>query len=106
MVEEYGEKLSTRVVTENAVYTLHDFDHHCFDIYRIISNVLLDEKLAYKSEDYGLSSRELLILNVAVLFHDIGMSHVLGASRKNHAKKSAEYFQNEYEKNNFNGKKR
>ena len=99
LVEEYGEKLSTRVVTENAVYTLHDFDHHCFDIYRIISNVLLDEKLAYKSEDYGLSSRELLILNVAVLFHDIGMSHVLGASRKNHAKKSAEYFQNEYEKN-------
>ena len=101
LVEEYGKKLSSRIVNEDAVYTLHDFEHHCFDIYKIVSNVLLDEKLAYKSEDYGLTSRVLLILNVAILFHDIGMSHVLGATRENHAKKSAQYVQDEYDKNSI-----
>lgn len=99
LVDAYGGKLSSRIVYENAVFTLHDFEHHCYDIYKIISNVLFDEKLVFGHEnDYILASRVLLILNVAVLFHDIGMSQVLGAVRENHAIKSAQFIQDEYDK--------
>lgn len=96
MVKAYAEKLSSRIILSNSVFTLHDFDHHCFNIYKIISYVLFNEELVYK-EDYGLSQRELLILNLAVLFHDIGMSEVLGVARENHSVKSAEFIQREYD---------
>lgn len=55
------------MVIGDSAFTLHDFDHHCFDIYKIISEVLFDEELVY-SEKYGLSERELYIMNLAVLF--------------------------------------
>lgn len=96
MVKAYAEKLSSRIILSNSAFTLHDFDHHCFNIYKIISYVLFNEELVYK-EDYGLSQRELLILNLAVLFHDIGMSEVLGVARENHSVKSAEFIQREYD---------
>ena len=96
IVNEYRDKLSTRVVLPGSAFTLHDFDHHCFNIYKIISDVLFDNKLVYLS-DYGLCQRELFILNLAVLFHDIGMANVLGATRENHSLKSAEYIQTEYD---------
>lgn len=38
-----------------------------------------------------------MILNLAVLFHDIGMSEVLGVARENHSVKSAEFIQREYD---------
>lgn len=95
LVDEYSSKLSSRIVDDGAVYTLHDFAHHCFDIYKIISCVLFDETIVYSS--VGLDSRELLILNCAVLFHDIGMTMVLNAKRENHSVKSAEYIQREYD---------
>lgn len=96
IVNEYRDKLTKRVVFSGSAYTLHDFDHHCFDIYKIISDVLLDDQLVYLN-GYGLSQRELFILNLAVLFHDIGMANVLGATRENHSLKSAEYIQREYD---------
>jgi len=95
IVKEYGGKLSARVVFPGSAFTLHDFDHHCFNIYRIISDVLFDEELVYR-EEYGLSQRELFILNLGVLFHDIGMSNVLGVERSNHSLMSARYIENEY----------
>lgn len=55
------------MVIGDSAFTLHDFDHHCFDIYKIISEVLFDEELVY-SEKYGLSERKLYIMNLAVLF--------------------------------------
>lgn len=96
MVSEYADKLSTRIVLNDSAFTLHDFEHHCFDIYKIISNVLFDQNLVYQ-DGYGLTQKELFILNLAVLFHDIGMSQVLGVARENHSVKSAEYIQKEYE---------
>lgn len=92
IVEEYRGKLSDDIVIENSAFTLHDFDHHCFDIYKNISYVLFDEELIYTKE-YGLSDRELYILNLAVLFHDIGMSNGLSRTRINHSINSAEYVQ-------------
>ena len=96
IVDEYAPKLSERVIMNGSAFTLHDFEHHCFDIYKIISEVLFDEELIYKT-DYGISQRELFILNLAVLFHDIGMFNVLGATRENHSIKSADYVQKEYD---------
>lgn len=96
IVEQYAPELLERVVLDNSVFTLHDFNHHCIDLYKIISEVLFDSELAYK-EDYGLIQKELFILNLAVLFHDIGMVNVLNASRKNHSLCSAEYLQLEYD---------
>ena len=64
IVEGYREKISDNLVIGDSAFTLHDFDHHCFDIYKIISEVLFDEELVY-SEKYGLSERELYIMNLA-----------------------------------------
>lgn len=96
IVNEYAPKLSGRVIMDGSAFTLHDFEHHCFDIYKIISEVLFDEELVYKT-DYGISQRELFILNLAVLFHDIGMFNELGATRANHSVKSADFVQREYD---------
>lgn len=96
IVNVYAPKLSDRVILDDAAYTLHDFNHHCIDIYKIISDVLLDPELAYK-EDYGLTQKELFILNLAVLFHDIGMFNALSVSRKNHSLRSSDYLQDEFQ---------
>ena len=36
IVEGYREKISDNLVIGDSAFTLHDFDHHCFDIYKII----------------------------------------------------------------------
>ncbi|OUQ22674.1 hypothetical protein B5E77_16470 [Lachnoclostridium sp. An131] len=92
LVECYGQELNGgRIIIEDSVYTLHDFDHHCIEIYKIISDVLLDPKRAYSSP--GLTKRELYILDMAVLFHDISMSQDIMAKRESHSKSSADYVQ-------------
>ena len=95
IVEGYREKISDNLVIGDSAFTLHDFDHHCFDIYKIISEVLFDEELVY-SEKYGLSERELYIMNLAVLFHDIGMSNGLDRARDNHSLNSADYIDRQF----------
>lgn len=45
MVKAYAEKLSSRIILSNSAFTLHDFDHHCFNIYKIISYVLFNEEI-------------------------------------------------------------
>lgn len=93
LVESYGKELNDKIVLEGCVYTLHDFNCHCTDIYKLISEVLLDPKRAYAG---GLTDKELYILDLAVLFHDISMSRDILAERKNHSKKSADYVQTLY----------
>lgn len=95
VLEQYAPKLATRIVLDGSAFTPHD-EYHCLDIYKIISSCLLREDTAYR-EGIGLSKRELFILNLAVLFHDIGMSNSLDVKRDNHSKKSADYVQAEYD---------
>lgn len=95
IVNEYAPKLSSRIVMDGSAFTLHDFEHHCFNIYKIISDVLFDRDAVYDLA-HGLSQRELFVLNLSVLFHDIGMFNNLGTVRENHSKGSAEYIQAEY----------
>jgi len=94
IVKQYAPKLPDKILLDNSAFTLHDFNNHCIDIYKIISEVLLYEELAY-DENHGLTQKELFILNLAVLFHDIGMD-VLGANRKKHSLNSAQYLEAEY----------
>lgn len=96
LVDEYSSLFSNKINLDGSAYTLHDFDHHCFNIYNIISTVLFDEKIAYGKDI--LSHRELYILNVAVLFHDISMSDSLTVKRENHSRVSADFVKKEYEK--------
>lgn len=96
IVDAYADRLSERIVMNDSVYTLHDFNHHCMDIYHIISSNILDDRTAY-NKDHGLSDRELFILNLAVLFHDYSMFNSLDATRKNHSRKSAEFIRKEYD---------
>lgn len=95
MLKYYAPKLETRIVLDGSAFTSHDA-YHCLDIYKIISSCLLRENTAYR-DGLGLSKRELFILNLAVLFHDIGMSNSLEARRDNHSKLSADYVQKEYD---------
>ncbi len=98
IVEAYREQLSERLVLGDSAYTPHDFDHHCFDIYKIISEILLENDKAF-IHPYGLDPRELFILNLAVLFHDIGM-FVIGSTRETHSVQSAEFIEKEFEDTN------
>lgn len=95
VLEQYAPKLATRIVLDGSAFTSHD-EYHCLDIYKIISTCLLREDTTY-TDGIGLSKRELLILNLAVLFHDIGMSNRLEVKRENHSKESAEFVQAEYD---------
>lgn len=94
IVKYYAPKLPEKLVTGGSAYTLHNFNQHCINIYQIISNVILYPKTAYAEE--GLTDKELYILDLAVLFHDIGMEAYLDSSRKDHSRKSAEYIQEIY----------
>ena len=96
IVNTYGDKLSDRVILNNSVFTLHDFNHHCIDLYNNISAYILDSRTAFNNE-YGLSDRELFILDLAVLFHDYSMFNFLDATRENHSRKSADFIKREYE---------
>lgn len=95
IVSSYAMNLPERVVLDNSVYTLHDFNHHCVDIYKIISYYLLYPKTVYE-RTIGLSARELYILDLAVLFHDYSMSNSLTVTRKNHSAESAEFVYEQY----------
>ncbi len=96
MVDEYAEQLSDRICAGGSAFTLHDFSAHCVNLYKIISNVILDKDIAYGTGT-GLTAWELYILNLAVLFHDIGMSRVIEMERDNHSQCSAEYIQELYD---------
>ena len=73
-------------------FTPHDFTH-LFDLYKIISDIFV---FPVEKEDEILSSKELLFLNLAVFFHDIGMhGKVLNENERNiHAQRAYEEAKN------------
>ena len=64
----YGTLLNKGPDRGITLYTTHDFDHHCFDLYRIISLYLVGDAGLEQ-----LNSEELYLLNLSVLLHDISM---------------------------------
>lgn len=99
LAKHYGEVLNHGAAKKKIIYTLHDFDHHCFDIYRTISLFLL-------KGPKRLSEEELYLLNLAVLFHDISMcvggydqqsKKLTPFDRNRHSVQSAEWIQHEFD---------
>ena len=100
LAETYGKILNegflnTKVSSINELFTLHDFDHHCQNIMYIISNFFFSNTYAYRNSN--LDSKNLYILNIAILFHDIGMATTFDWNRERHSIQSAEYFRSEYD---------
>lgn len=96
IADYYGEELSDKLIIDGNVYTFHNFNNHCMDLFKIISQVLLEKDQAYNTEG-GLSDKELYLLNLAVLFHDISMSQNIMVERSNHSLYSADYVQELYD---------
>lgn len=94
MVNHYGNILDKGNSINKIAFTLHDFSHHCFNIYKIISQSILQDT-AY--EQSGLTDEELYILNLSVLFHDISMSNDLHFDRNKHSIQSADFIESEYQ---------
>ena len=99
LAETYGERLNAPISVGGSLFTLHDFNHHCYNLYRIISTFLCDLSI-----DQGggnrLSEHELFLLDLSILFHDIGMSTLvnLKIDRNSHSRDSAEWVQKEWDK--------
>lgn len=96
IVDYYGPQLPERLVIEGSAYTMHDFNHHCINIYKIVSEIILWPNIAYGNN--GLSGKELFILDLAILFHDIGMNAYLTGGRNDHSRRSAEFIQEIYDR--------
>lgn len=93
LVNTYGEILNKGNSKKPILYTLHDFDHHCINIFHIISTIILDK--TYLGDQNGITDDELFILNLSVLFHDISMATDIHCDRKKHSLQSAEFVQEE-----------
>ena len=102
LAEHYGKMLNRGPAQTITVYTSHDFDRHCFDLYRIISMYLLREEGIRQ-----LSPEELYLLNLSVLLHDISMCR--GGYEKDantmfnrdiHALQSAQWIRHEFDQGN------
>ncbi len=102
LAKHYGEMLNRGPAQTITVYTSHDFDRHCFDLYRIISMYLLREEGIRQ-----LTQEELYLLNLSVLLHDISMcrgGYVKEANtvfnRDIHSLQSAQWIRHEFDQGN------
>lgn len=79
---QYADDLNRGAVHRNVGFTLHDFDNHCCNIYKILNEILAKEIDTLKNE-------ELFVLNVAVLMHDYSMTQE-NFQREKHSRESAD----------------
>lgn len=87
----YAPELDHGSIHNPVAYTLHDYSHHCYDIYKIISQVIL-----YPEKDDFLSQQDWFVLNVAILLHDYSMTFP-NFDRLIHAKQSADWLMKQSE---------
>ncbi|MDE6708651.1 MAG: hypothetical protein K2K06_11535, partial [Oscillospiraceae bacterium] len=86
LAETYGEELNHNINAGKTLYTLHDFDHHCYNIYKIIDYLFFSSVNFFILND---DTKYIFKLYLAVLFHDIGMT-AFNLDRGSHPQKSAE----------------
>ncbi len=94
LVNAYANRLNQPCIVENTLFTPHDFNKHCNNIYKIVSDIILANAI--------LDTKEWLILNIAILFHDISMSGKLPSNihRETHSLESADFVLSEWDNNN------
>jgi hypothetical protein len=93
LVKYYGDMLDRGNRINDTLYTLHDFSHHCVNIFKILNDILLSDA-AFSAD--GLTSEELFVLNTSVLFHDISMAKNIHFDRNAHSEQSALFVLEEY----------
>lgn len=93
----YAEKLNAVISNAGTIYTFHDFDHHCTNLYKIISDIILYKDRVFNTAEKPLTDKEIYLLNLAVLLHDLGMTKKIGLSRDRHPIDSAEMILKDYE---------
>lgn len=96
IVNEYSNRLNRIISNNGTIYTWHDFDHHCCNLYKIVSNVILNEETAFSPISSSISDWELYILNLSILLHDIGMTKYIDLARDNHSVISTEIIKEDY----------
>ncbi len=87
LAEFYGNNLN--MLQNNSsqyLYTLHNFDNHCINIYCLI-DYFFSDSLNFLTQDGN--SKNIFKLYLAVLFHDVGMTN-FNMVRENHSKSSEE----------------
>jgi len=92
LAERAQQDLDRHIVAEAILFTMHNFSHHCFNIYDAISNVLIPSNIWETLESsHKITDEELFLLDVAVLFHDCSMQDPLvgEVDRGCHARTSA-----------------
>lgn len=87
----YAPELDQGSIYNPVAYTLHDYSHHCYNIYKIISQVIL-----YPEKDDFLSQQDWFALDVAVLLHDYSMTFP-NFDRLIHSKQSADWLMEQSE---------
>ena len=95
IVLKFYEEINGKPAINNIDFTPHD-EYHLIDIYEIIDTIFIKGN---KSKD-KLTSKELLYLNLAILFHDVGMHEdELGATQRDeHAATAVNFVKNQLPK--------
>ncbi|MDR2204312.1 MAG: hypothetical protein LBE76_08510 [Nitrososphaerota archaeon] len=90
-------------MNEAILFTMHNFSHHCFNIYDAISGLISLKKCKTSESSRKLSDDELFLLDVAVLFHDYSMQDpcVDEVARGCHSRTSAQMFRKLCENNGW-----
>ena len=92
-VNKIAPNLDSHPIISDTAFTPHDFSYHCFGIYKAIS-LIFGDFLDQNNDEF--SNESLLLLNIAVLFHDYSMS-LENNNRLNHSETSATQFKELYE---------
>ncbi|MCI8734574.1 MAG: hypothetical protein HFE40_03370 [Clostridia bacterium] len=95
IVLKFYEEINGKPAINNIDFTPHD-EYHLIDIYEIIDTIFIKGN---KSKD-KITSKELLYLNLAILFHDVGMHEdELGATQRDeHAATAVNFVKNQLPK--------
>ena len=94
LADEFSPLLN-KILVADVAFTPHDYDRHCHNIFKVISEDILKNGTSLE-----LSSNDLLVLNASVLLHDISMTEI-DTDRSKHARVSADLLRELRRKNTY-----